>query len=141
MDEPKGWVAFLCTDPAATVADLLGLAADRFSRETCFRDCKEVVGAGQQQVRQVWASGGSFPICLGTFPMTAAWAWGQDEEGLVGQRSASPWEDKPRRPSHADKRRAWRRQLRADEIEAVRGDGSDGKEIRDLAERCLNLAA
>jgi hypothetical protein len=105
------------------------------------RDCKEVVGAGQQQVRFVWASVGAFHVCLWTFTMTEVWAWGRREEGLVGHRSASPWDGEPRRPSHADKRRAWRRQLRADEIEAVRGDGSDGKEIRDLAERFLNLAA
>lgn len=31
VDEPNGWVAFFCTDPAATVADTLGCAADRFS--------------------------------------------------------------------------------------------------------------
>src|SRR5205085_5436197 len=51
VDEPKGWVAFFCTDPDATVADILGRVAERFSLETCFRDLKEVVGAGQQQVR------------------------------------------------------------------------------------------
>lgn len=27
-DEPTGWVAFFCTDPAATVADLLAAAAE-----------------------------------------------------------------------------------------------------------------
>src|SRR6187200_3667585 len=59
VDEPKGWVAFFCTDPAATVADILGSVAGRFSLETCFRDLKEVVGAGQQQVRFVRASVGS----------------------------------------------------------------------------------
>lgn len=58
VDEPAGWVAFFCTDPGVSVADILGLVADRFSLETCFRDVKEVVGAGQQQVRHVWASVG-----------------------------------------------------------------------------------
>ena len=53
VDEPKGWVAFFCTDPNATVAAILGLVADRFSLETCFRDVKEVVGAGRQQVRHL----------------------------------------------------------------------------------------
>ena len=33
VDEPNGWVAFFCTDPAATVADILGCVADRFSLE------------------------------------------------------------------------------------------------------------
>jgi hypothetical protein len=141
VDEPRGWVAFFCTDPAAGAADILGLVAQRFSLETAFRDCKEVVGAGQQQVRHVWASVGSFHACLWAFALTEAWAWDLDEGDLVGHRSESPWDDKPRRPSHADKRRAWRRELLAREIDAVLPDGADGEEIRDLAERLLNLAA
>jgi hypothetical protein len=141
VDEPKGWIAFFCTDPSASVADVLGLVADRFSLETCFRDVKEVVGAGQQQVRHVWASVGSFHVCLWTFTMTECWAWNQTEDGLVSHRSQSPWDDKPRRPSHADKRRAWRRELLGNEIDAVLRDGTDDGEIRDLAERLLNLAA
>jgi hypothetical protein len=47
VDEPTGWRAYFCTDPAATVADILTTVADRFSLEITFRDCKEVVGAGQ----------------------------------------------------------------------------------------------
>ena len=140
VDEPRGWVAFFCTDPRASVADVLGLVADRFSLETAFRDCKDVVGAGQQQVRHVWASVGSLHVCLWTFTMTEAWAWGRAEEGLVAHRKDSPWDDKPRRPSHADKRRAWRRELLGREIEAVVGREPSGKEIRDLTERLLNLA-
>jgi hypothetical protein len=141
VDEPKGWIAFFCTDPSATVADILGSVADRFSLETCFRDCKEVVGAGQQQVRHVWASVGAFHMCLWTFTMTEAWAWNRSAEELVAHRSASPWDDKPRRPSHADKRRAWRRELLAQDIEAVLPVGTDHTKIRDLAERLLDLAA
>ncbi len=60
VDEPTGWVAFFCTDPNVTVAEILGAVADRFSLEIAFRDCKDVVGAGQQQVRHVWANVGSF---------------------------------------------------------------------------------
>ena len=141
VEEAKGWIAFFCTDPKATVADILGLVADRFSLEICFRDCKEIVGAGQQQVRHVWASVGSFHMCLWTCTMTEAWAWNRDKDGLVAHRSDSPWDDKPRRPSHADKRRAWRRELLANEIDAVLREGTDSVKIRDLAERLLGLAA
>jgi len=141
VDEPTGWVAFFCTDPEATVADvLIGMAA-RFSLETCFRDCKEIVGAGQQQVRFVWASVGAFHLCLWTFTMTEAWAWSRAEGELVGHRSASPWDDEPRRPSHADKRRAWRRELLGEEIRAVLRPGVTAREIAAAAERLLNLAA
>jgi hypothetical protein len=141
VDEPKGWIAFFCTDTSASAAEILGLVADRFSLETTFRDVKEVVGAGQQQVRHVWASVGSFHVCLWTFTMTEAWAWDRDEQGLVAHRSASPWDDKPRRPSHADKRRAWRRELLGNEIDAVLRDATEHEEMRDLAQRLLNLAA
>jgi SRSO17 transposase len=141
VDEPTGWVAYFCTDPAATAADVLGSVADRFTLETAFRDCKEIVGAGQQQVRFIWASVGAFHVCLWTFTMTEAWAWGRAEEGLVGHRSASPWDDEPRRPSHADKRRAWRRELLGDEIRAALRAGVTERELQVTAERLLNLAA
>jgi len=141
VEEAKGWIAFFCTDTSATVADILGLVADRFSLEICFRDCKEIVGAGEQQVRHVWASVGSFHMCLWTFTMTEAWAWNRDKDALVAHRSDSPWDDKPRRPSHADKRRAWRQELLANEIDAVLRAGTDSVKTLDLAERLLALAA
>ena len=70
--EENSWVAFFCTDTKATVADILGAVAARFSFEIAFRDCKEIVGAGQQQVRHIWANMGSFLMCLWTFTMTEA---------------------------------------------------------------------
>ena len=73
--------------------------------------------------------------------MTEVWAWDRCEAGLVGHRSASPWDDKPRRPSHADKRRAWRRELLGEEIRAVLRPGVTEREIAAAAERLLNLAA
>ncbi|HUR55424.1 MAG TPA: transposase [Gemmataceae bacterium] len=141
VDEPKGWVAFFCTDPSASVADILIAVANRFSLEVTFHDLKEVVGAGQQQVRRVRASVGAFHVCLWTFTLTEAWAWGRDMDGLVGHRSASPWDDVSRRPSHADKRRAWRRELLAEEIHAVLRPGLTEQEMRAAAERLLDLAA
>jgi hypothetical protein len=108
VDEDDGWRAYFCTDPDASVADVLTTVADRFSLETAFRDVKEVGGAGRQQVRFVWANVGAFHICLWTFTMTEAWAWNRNAADLV-DRSESPWDDPRRRPSHADKRRAWRR--------------------------------
>ena len=56
-------------------------------------------------------------------------------------RSASPWDSEPRRPSHADKRRAWRRALLAEEIRAVLCPGATVAEIQATADRLLSLAA
>jgi hypothetical protein len=140
VDEPTGWRAYFCTDTSASVADILEMIADRFSLEITFRECKQVVGAGQQQVRSIWANVGAFHICLWTFTLTEAWAWVQKDEELV-DRSASPWDKASRRPSHADKRRAWRRALLAEEIRAVLRPGVTEEEIHATAERLLGLAA
>jgi len=141
VDDPTGRVAFFCSDPTATAADILVGVANRFGLEITFRDVKEVVGAGQQQVRFVWASVGAFHLCMWTLTLTEAWAWGRAEGELVGHRSASPWDDEPRRPSHADERRAWRRELLAAVIRAVLRPGVTEQEIQDAAQRLLNLAA
>ena len=53
----------------------------------------------------------------------------------------SPWDDPNRRPSHADKRRAWRRELLDNEIHGVLRPGVTEEEIRAVAERLLALAA
>jgi hypothetical protein len=140
VDEPTGWRAYFCTDTSASVADILTTVADRFSLEITFRECKQIVGAGQQQVRFLWANVGAFHVCLWTFTMTEAWAWGREAEELV-DRSASPWDKSPRRPSHADKRRAWRRELLGEEIRAVLRPGITEEEIQATAERLLSLAA
>jgi hypothetical protein len=140
VDEPTGWRAYFCTDPSASVADILTAVADRFSLEITFRDCKEVVGAGQQQVRFIWANVGAFHVCLWTFTMTEAWAWSRPAAELVN-RSDSPWDSPLRRPSHADKRRAWRRELLGEEIRAVLRPGVTEEEIQATAERLLGLAA
>ena len=140
LDEPTGWIAFFCTEPSARVADILTTVADRFSLEIAFRDCQEVVGAGLQQVQFLWANIGAFPICLWTFTRTEAWAWGRTAEELV-DRSASPWDSPSRRPSHADKRRAWRRVMLGEELRAVLRPGVTEAEIQAAVERRLSLAA
>jgi hypothetical protein len=140
VDEPTGWRAYFCTDTSASVADILTTVADRFSLEITFRECKQIVGAGQQQVRFIWANVGAFHICLWTFTLTEAWAWGRKDEELV-DRSTSPWDKASRRPSHADMRRAWRRELLGEEIRATLRSGATEAEIQATAERLLSLAA
>src|SRR3954468_2068635 len=48
---------------------------------------------------------GCFNVNLWMHRQTEAWAWARPEEELVDRR-ASPWDDEPRRASHADKRKA-----------------------------------
>jgi hypothetical protein len=72
--------------------------------------------------------------------LTEAWARGRKEDDLV-DRSGSPWDSRSRRPSHADKRRAWRRELLGEEIRAVLRPGVTEEEIQAVADRLLSLAA
>jgi hypothetical protein len=72
--------------------------------------------------------------------MTEAWAWGRSEDALA-DRSASPWDDPNRRPSHADKRRAWRRELLGGEIRAALRAATTEAEIQAAAERLIQWAA
>ena len=91
-------------------------------------------------MRFIRANVGAFHVCLRTFTLTEAWARGRKEEELV-DRSASPWDKASRRPSHADKRRAWRRELLGEEIRAALRPGVTEEEIQAAADRLLNLAA
>ena len=140
VEEPKGFRAYFCTATTASVGEILGAVADRFSLEIALRDLKQVVGAGQQQVRRWWASVGAFAVCLWSQTMTEAWAWERKAEEVV-DRSSSPWDVSSRRPSHADKRRAWRGELLGEEIRAVLREGASDEEIQATAERLLDLAA
>ena len=139
--EPEGWRAFFCTDLEASVAEILGRVADRFRLETCFRDLQQVVGAGQQQVRKLATDVGAFHRCLWTLTLTEYGAWERSEQELLGHRVESPWDQQPRRPSHVDKRRAWRRDFLAEEIHTVLRNATNHTEIQELTERLLNLAA
>ena len=87
------------------------------------------------------ANVGAFRVGLGTLTLTEAWAWGRAEAGPAGHRSASPWDDGSRRPSHADERRAWRRELLEIGIRAGLRPGVTEAEIAAAAERLLALAA
>jgi len=67
-------------------------------------------------------------------------AWPQAEEALVDRR-ASPWDHEPRRPSHADKRKALQQEVLREEIQAVLSGPLERGRIRNLAERLLKLAS
>jgi hypothetical protein len=138
--EDEGWLAYFCTDPAMTVAAILEAMADRGAIEQLFKDVKEVWGAGQQQVRNVYASIGAFTVNLVLYSVVEVWAWARDEEALV-DRSRSPWDTEERRPSHADKRKAVQVEILRREIHAALGQRAKRAEFQDLAMCLLNLAA
>jgi SRSO17 transposase len=133
------WLPFFSTNPEATAVEILEKMADRGSHEQMNKDIKEVWGAGQQQVRNIHSSEGCFDMNLWMYSLVEAWAWGEPEEGLV-DRSASPWDSEPRRPSHADKRKALQKEVLRPEIEEALSGRPTKQEIRVLVQRLLDLA-
>lgn len=138
--EDDGWLAYFCTEPTVTAAAILEAMADRGAIEQLFHDVKEVWGAGQQQVRNVYASIGAFTVNLVLYSVVEVWAWPHGEEALV-DRSRSPWDREERRPSHADKRKALQRLILREEIRAAVQGRVEPEGFPDLAIRLLDLAA
>jgi hypothetical protein len=133
--EDDGWVAFFCTDPQATVAQILEAVADRAALEQDFHDVKEVHGAGQQQVRYYWANVAVYHLNLWLHSLIELWAWAKSPAQLCDRRD-SPWDDTDRRPSHADRRNALRRLCVQTEIQSVGRRQPLSRRLRTLC-RCL----
>ncbi len=100
---------------------------------------KEVWGAAQQQVRYLGANLGVWHLNLWMHSLLELWAWKQPKR-LLCDRSASPWDDANRRPSHADRRKALRRTMLRAEYSAIVRRCPLPRSIRALAQRLVRLA-
>ena len=140
VQEADEWRAYLSTNPQATPEEILEAVADRGALAETFKDVKEVWGAGQQQVRKRHANVGCVNRNGWRYSLVEAWSWEQAAEALV-DRQASPWDEEYRRPSHTDRRKALQRQMLRTEIQTVLAGRPTKEEIRNLAERLLELAA
>jgi len=139
VKEEHGWFAFCCTDPNATVAEILEAFADRATIEQDFHDVKEVWGAGQPQVRNIWTNVGVFNLNLWMHTLVELWSWKQHHKQLC-DRSASPWDDPDRRPSHADRRKALRQQVLRHELNTIAAAGRLPRKIKQLMQSLIVLA-
>jgi hypothetical protein len=139
-EENDAWRAYLCTDPNATVAKILEAVADRSAIEQNFHDLKEVHGAGQQQLRNYWANIAAYHLTLWLHFLIELWAWHKSMKKLV-DRSVSPWDDATRRPSHADRRNAMRRECLENEFQREAAAAGLGRKIRRLWNRLFKRAA
>jgi hypothetical protein len=128
VKEEDGWIPFFGIGPEVTAVEILEAMADRNAEEQVFKDEKGVWGAGEQQVRNVHSNEGCFNLNLWMYSLVEAWAWDEAEEDLV-DRSASPWDREPRRPSHDDKRKALQRMTLRAEIEEGFSPGDRRKKV------------
>jgi hypothetical protein len=118
VPEPTGVQFFFSINPNATVQKILEAFADRAAIEQDFHDLKQLWGAGQQQVRYLWANLGVWHLNLWMHMLVELWAWDKPKQGIC-DRSASPWDDPTRRPSHADRHKAWQRSVIQQEYLAI----------------------
>ena len=138
--EDRGWFALFCTDPNATTQEIIEAFADRATIEQDFHDVKEVWGAGQQQVRNIWTNVAVYQLNLWIHTLVELWAWDRTHQELC-DRSDSPWDDADRRPSHANRRKALRQQIIEHELSTITTDWRLPRKILDLTKRLTALAA
>jgi DDE superfamily endonuclease len=134
------WRAYFCTDTQAPVEEILEAVADRGALEQVFHDVKEVHGVGQAQTRNYWSNVGVYHMKLWWHTLIELWAWHRPSKELVN-RKHSPWDDPARRPSHADKRNALRRQCLEEEFQAAAVVGAISQKIHGLWRRVVRLVA
>jgi hypothetical protein len=138
--EPNRWESFFSTDPTASVESILECFADRSSIEQVFHDVKEVWGTGQQQVRNLFTNVACYHLNLWMHTLVELWGWNKTADQLC-DRSLSPWDCLPRRPSHADRRNALRRNCFQNELLAVELNHQITPQIKKLLKTFASLAA
>lgn len=140
VKEPHGWFPYFCTKVDASVQEILEAVADRAAIEQDFHDLKEVHGAGQQQLRNYWANIAAYHLTMWWHTLIELWAWPKSQRELT-DRSDSPWDEESRRPSHADRRNALRRQCLKNDFQRVALAGRMPRKIRRLWNRLVKLVA
>ena len=135
-----GWAPYFCTDATAEVKDILEAVAARWAIEEHFHDVKEVWGAGQQQVRNVWSNIGCWHLNGWLYTLVELCSWDADQSKLT-DRSDRPWDNPNRRPSHADRRRTISRKMLQKQFLTALPKTPDHRKIRTLFQDLIALAA
>jgi hypothetical protein len=140
VKEQESCQFFFCTSLEATPQEIIEAFADRAAIEQDFHDVKEVWGAGQQQVRNIWTNVAVFNLNLWVHTLLECWSWNKPAEE-IRDREDSPWDNPNRRPSHADRRKALRRKTLQNEYLSLSASHRCSSKIRELYQRLLQLAA
>jgi len=135
-----GWAPYFCTDSSSEVQDILEAVASRWAIEEHFHDVKEIWGAGQQQVRNVWSNIGCWHLNQWVYTLVELCCW-DVEKSQLSDRSDRPWDNEDRRPSHADRRRAISREMLGKKFLAALPQSPDHRKLWMLFQDLLALAA
>ncbi len=139
-EDKNSWRAFMCTNLSASAEEILEAVADRFAIEQNFHDLKEIEGVGRQQVRNYSANVGAFHLNMWVHTMVELWAWKKRASVICG-RSDSPWDDIERRPSHADRCQALRREVLKKTFFEISGHTRKNRKIARQFYKLMKLAA
>ena len=140
VQEATGPEFFFCTDPDASLVEILETFADRAAIEQDFHNLKVIWGIGKQQLRHLWANIGAYHLNLWMHTLVELWAWAKPK-GEICDRRDSPWDDPDRRPSHADRRKALRRSILQHEYLSLVRCGRAARKIAAFAQQLVKLAA
>ena len=135
-----GWAAYFCTDAEVHVCDILETVAARWAIEEQFHDVKEVWGAGQQQVRNLWSNIGCWHLNQWMYTLVELCSWDVAKSELT-DRSRRPWDNPARRPSHADRRRAISKEMLEQQFLASLPKTPETRKFRKLIEALISLSA
>jgi len=138
--EDGSWAPYFCTDTTVEVRDILEAVAARWAIEEHFHDVKEVWGAGQQQVRNVWSNIACWNLNGWVFTLVELCCWDRPKSELT-DRSDRRWDNTERRPSHADRRRTIAREMLRKPILAALPRTLSNPYFRTLLEHVIGLAA
>ena len=119
---------------------ILTTVANRWSIEEHFHDVKEIWGAGQQQVRNLYSNIGCWNLCGWLHALVELECWDKPREQLV-DRSDRPWDNPDRRPSHADRRRQIAREMLRQTFSHDLQNEPDHDKIKERFEQLIALAA
>lgn len=134
------WAAYFSTDLTLDARSILEIGAARWAIEETFHDVKEVWGAGQQQVRNVWSNIGCWHLNTWLYSLVELTCWDLPVEELVDRRERR-WDNPDRRPSHADRRRRIRHDMLEKQFLVDLPPNPINTKFLDRLRQLLNLAA
>jgi DDE superfamily endonuclease len=136
--EDGNWAPYFCTDITADVRDVLEAVAARWAIEEHFHDVKEVWGAGQQQVRNLWSNIGCWHLNQWLYALVELCCWDLPQSAL-SDRNDRPWDNPHRRPSHADRKRWISREMLQKQFLAVLPRTPERRKFRHLITTLVRL--
>ena len=138
-----GWAAYFCIDAQVAVRDILETVAARWAIEEhpntlLGHDVKEIWGAGQQQVRNLWSNIGCWHLNQWIYKLVELCSWDVAKPKLI-DRSNRPWDNPDRRPSHADRRSTIAREMLGKQFLATLPNTLNLRKFRTLIKDVISL--